>query len=199
MILKIYKRDRLAIKTLKAFINTVVDFLKVMTETFKWGVGVAKDMKENGGGSMLKGFATYPNLLTEVEHLSPRQFEFFVAELFKLQGYNAIVTPPTSDGGKDIILKDKYGAISFVECKRYSKDNCVGREICQKLLGAVYMCNAQEGIIVTTGKVHQNAYIVEQQVDNLRIIDGSGILEMMSKIHLERLNQIMFKVKNIAQ
>ncbi|MGL5330106.1 MAG: restriction endonuclease, partial [Peptostreptococcaceae bacterium] len=142
---------------------------------------------------------SYYGMLYEVENnITPRQFEFFIAELFKEQGYNAIVTPPASDGGKDIILRDKYGVVTFVECKRYSENNYIGREICQKLLGAMYVCDAQQGIIVTTGKTNKNAKVIVDQVEELNIIDSSGILEMMSNIELCKLNRIMVKIKNIA-
>ena len=83
-----------------------------------------------------------------IKALSPSDFEVYIADLFRLYGYEAEVTPATNDGGKDIILKydnRKY----YVECKHFT-DGAVGREIIQKLVGAGVVDGDVYGYIVAT-------------------------------------------------
>lgn len=85
--------------------------------------------------------------------LTPRQFEEYIAELWYNMGYQITLTPETRDGGKDIYAykKDLDGEILYaIECKKYAKDNKVGRPIIQQLYGVVESEKLTGGIIATT-------------------------------------------------
>jgi HJR/Mrr/RecB family endonuclease len=62
--------------------------------------------------------------------MDPFLFENLVAEILAGQGYKVQVTPPTRDGGYDILAvqTDPLGIESTyaVQVKRYSRDNKVG-------------------------------------------------------------------------
>lgn len=95
------------------------------------------------------------NLNLLLDRGSPREFEELVADLFGKIGGTCTLTPPSRDGGKDIIVKlngEKY----FVECKLFSKDNKVGRPLIQKLAGVVATEKAA-GIFVTTSSYTESA------------------------------------------
>lgn len=64
-----------------------------------------------------------------------REFEYYIADLFSTKGYEAVVTPASGDGGKDIILR-KEGKTSVVECKRYGNKK-IGRPEIQKFHSAL--------------------------------------------------------------
>lgn len=84
----------------------------------------------------------------KIRALSPIAFEEYMADLFASYGYEVEQTPPTNDGGKDLILKfgsQKY----YVECKHFS-EGAVGREIIQKLVGAGIVDGDVYGFIVAT-------------------------------------------------
>lgn len=74
-----------------------------------------------------------------VRKISFRKFEEVVCEIFRAQGFQVELTPPTADGGKDIIaiqenslgIPVKY----FIECKRYAENNTVGVGIVRTLHG----------------------------------------------------------------
>lgn len=89
---------------------------------------------------------------SELFRLAPRQFEEFVAELWRGFGYEVELTAQTRDGGKDIIalqqreVKSRY----IIECKRYAADNKVGIDVVQRVLGVRYSERASMGIIATT-------------------------------------------------
>lgn len=54
-----------------------------------------------------------------IRALSPIAFEEYMANLFIKYGYEVEQTPPTNDGGKDLILK--YDGVKYyVECKHFT-------------------------------------------------------------------------------
>ncbi|MBU3072536.1 restriction endonuclease [Clostridium estertheticum] len=134
-----------------------------------------------------------------------REFEKFCVILFKSTGeYESVnITPYKYDGGKDIILTTKISNEKiYVECKRYTpkatskEEFMIGREIYQKLIGAMDGEGIHKGIIITTGNVHYNAheYIkkLELNDDNkkLSIIELDEILNMCNNFSKEELSNM---------
>lgn len=132
----------------------------------------------------------------EIEYMEGRQFERFSEWLFKNIGkYKSVtLTPAANDEGRDLILIDADDNTIFVECKRYTEnatvteDFMIGREICQKLVGAMVADTIKRGIIITTGNIHQNAwdYIVKLEKNSdirIEIITLDDIMRMIKKIN----------------
>lgn len=119
--------------------------------------------------------------------LTPRQFEIFCYELFMALGYDAYLLPDGPDGGKDVILNKKI----YVECKRYNKAT-VGREICQKLLGAITGDKMESGIIFTIGKINSNAKEFLRKIDNIQIWDFEKIYYEATTLPSHKLFDIIY-------
>jgi hypothetical protein len=95
------------------------------------------------------------NLNLLINHGSPREFEVLVAELFEKMGGKCTLTPPSRDGGKDIIVEltnIKY----YIECKLFSRENKVGRPLIQKLAGVI-ATEKTKGLFVTTSSYTEGA------------------------------------------
>lgn len=140
-------------------------------------------------------------ILNKIDSFTPRQFEVFTAELFQQYGYTTKITPPSNDYGRDVILKRKFNGkeeVTFVECKHYGKNDYVGREICQKLLGSVQMFGADNAVIITTGKFHKNAYEVASMCDNLQLMDLYDIQKMILDLKPEQISKVMIRTYNVA-
>jgi len=141
--------------------------------------------------------------------LTPREFENWCAYLLRRLGYRDVTTTSASnDGGKDIICK-RDGKKIYVECKKYMfkelaehlnrenkysrsdnekgefSEKLVGRDILQKLVGAMVGDGVHRGIVITTSDFHANAieYIMglpeEYQVE---LIDGRTLCNMYEEI-----------------
>jgi len=83
---------------------------------------------------LISYLARHPSVLYEI---SPYKFEELVAELLIDMGYSVHLTPPTRDGGRDIlaVFKIPLGEIlTIVDCKRYSLSQKIGPDIIQRLL-----------------------------------------------------------------
>lgn len=141
-------------------------------------------------------------LLDKVHKLTPRQFEILMAELFKCQGYDSVkLTQYVHDYGRDIILKrkTKNGTETiYVECKYYSPNNVIGRDICFKLLGSMQMFNADKGIVCSTGKFHKNSIEVANTVNNLELMNIDDIKRMIFKLNAEQIQRVMFQLDNVS-
>ncbi|WP_297520448.1 restriction endonuclease [uncultured Clostridium sp.] len=118
-------------------------------------------------------------------NLNPRQFEIFCSLLFKELGYEVELTQYQYDGGKDIIL-DKH---IIVECKKFITQQ-VGREICQKLIGAMVQNKADEAIVLNTGLFNANARQYAREVDSITLLGLGDISHMLDKIGLKKANYI---------
>lgn len=138
----------------------------------------------------------FGKIKNEIKCMEGRQFEVFCEWLFKNtdEYKNVILTKATNDEGRDLILTDKNDETIFVECKRYTQrattteEFMIGREICQKLVGAMISEGVKRGIIITTGNIHKNAwdYItkLESNTDiKIDVININDIIRMIQDIN----------------
>ena len=123
-------------------------------------------------------------------NFNPEEFEEFCADVYRKLGYKAKVTRFGNDGGKDVILTDKENNLIYVECKRWNKENGmqIGREICQKLIGSCASDGVKNAILVTTGKIHQNAIDYQKNLNreksfNLQIVDFEELIYLYIKAY----------------
>lgn len=89
--------------------------------------------------------------------LTPREFEFLIAILYKGMGYKVTLTEATRDGGKDVIAEihdiERHERV-FVECKLYRTTDLKKDTV--RALGYVMMNEkATRATIFTTGYVSQ--------------------------------------------
>jgi HJR/Mrr/RecB family endonuclease len=120
--------------------------------------------------------------LQRLSQMTPTQFEHYMADVYRLLGYSAIVTPRTGDGGKDIILK-KNGIVSLAECKLYITTK-VGRRDVQIFHSAIIDAGAKEGLFITTGEFTRSAYEYAKGKP-IKLIDREQLLRLLAQITKE--------------
>lgn len=114
----------------------------------------------------------------KIKALSPVEFETFVSNLLKDLGFSVSQTPPTNDGGKDIVAH-KDGKTYYIECKHFS-EGAVGREIIQKLIGAGMIDGNVDGfIVVTSSYFNSNAIECAEKFKNLLLWDLEDIMYLI--------------------
>ncbi|MCA9969996.1 MAG: restriction endonuclease [Anaerolineales bacterium] len=87
--------------------------------------------------------------------LDPRQFEEFVARLFRQKGYRAEVRGRSGDAGVDLMLRNGRGRRAIVQCKRYR--TTVGPEIVRELYGTLIHERVAHAFLVTTADISDAA------------------------------------------
>lgn len=83
--------------------------------------------------------------------LSPAEFEFLVAALYKRMGYRVRLTRASRDGGIDIFANNTSSgnrATTFIQCKHYSKN--VRVQPLRELAGLVLTHHANKGVLVSS-------------------------------------------------
>jgi len=91
--------------------------------------------------------------------LSPRDFEGFIAELWRRFGYEVELTAQTRDGGRDIIAarRAETDIRILLECKRYTPPNKVGVELVRALYGVKAHERASKAILATSSSFTADA------------------------------------------
>ncbi|MEK3876474.1 restriction endonuclease [Paenibacillus sp. FSL M7-0420] len=83
------------------------------------------------------------------------QFERYLCQLFRTQGYKAEVTKATGDYGADLIIQKDNKKI-FIQAKRYSKS--VGIKAVQETQASIAHYGASEAWVVSNSDYTTAAY-----------------------------------------
>jgi restriction system protein len=93
---------------------------------------------------------TRPELIHD---LSPRQFEEFVADLYRKHGFAVELTPTSRDGGVDLyaVRYEAFGSyLTVVDCKQFASHRPVEVRLVRELYGVVQDKGASAGVLATT-------------------------------------------------
>lgn len=119
-------------------------------------------------------------LKTLLEDLTHEEFEHFTADpdLLRAMGYQARVTPYSSDGGVDVIAhKDPLGLeppLIKVQCKHTS--SAQSRPDIQRVSGT--LAQGELALFVCLGTFSREAVGYERERQNLRLLTGADVVEM---------------------
>ncbi|MBA1433671.1 restriction endonuclease [Bombilactobacillus bombi] len=126
-------------------------------------------------------------LLTLILNNAPNFFESLVVELLSKMGYkgkngSSKVTSISNDGGIDgIINQDPLGTRTiYLQAKRYSQNNIVGRPEIQKFHGALDEKNADRGVFITTSDFSQGAQNAAEKL-GIILVNGQMLANLMIK------------------
>lgn len=114
--------------------------------------------------------------LTAIRSLDWQQFEVFIGEAFRRQGYGVVRQGGARpDGGVDLELH-RGGAVWLVQCKHWKAWD-VNVKVVRELYGVVAAENAAGGVVVTAGHFTQAARRFAERLP-LRLIDGVELARM---------------------
>lgn len=119
----------------------------------------------------------------------PTDFEYYCANIFKSIGFEAVVTPPTNDGGYDIKLLKNNNIFALVECKLFDKTK-VGRPLIQKLVGASVTEKANNLIFVTTSDFSNEA-IEYANATHVQLINGENLIKLSERVYKNNENKAL--------
>jgi restriction system protein len=132
----------------------------------------------------------YNDILDTIISKTPREFEKLVVMLLQKMGYggeihdSGLVTKQSNDEGIDGIIKEDvlgFGRI-YIQAKRYSRDNKIGREDLNKFVGALAVAQSNKGVFITTSSFNKNATEYASKLNNgttLVLIDGEQLARYM--------------------
>lgn len=127
-------------------------------------------------------------LLEKIKSNTWQFFEDLIIELMVKMGYGGSKNMArsqikrTNDEGIDgVINEDKLGLdVIYLQAKRWTKDNSIGRPEIQKFVGALHGKRAKKGVFITTGHFAKNAYEYVKQIDpKVILIDGENLSNLI--------------------
>ncbi len=120
-----------------------------------------------------------------VRDLAGREFEEVVAELLASFGWRVNLTPPTKDGGYDMLAlsADASGLESswIIECKRYGARNAVRVDIARSIYGVKFTLGVSNAVIVTTSKFTKSAQEFSRSKYDLQFVDYSRVVQWLEQ------------------
>lgn len=103
------------------------------------------------------------------------QFERYLCQLFRTQGYKAEVTKATGDYGADLIIQKDNKKI-FIQAKRYSKS--VGIKAVQETQASIAHYGASEAWVVFNSDYTTAAYNLAKS-NRVKLINRETLIEMI--------------------
>lgn len=134
---------------------------KEIEEFQDFGITLQAQMLSEGGKSQLllrtPWEAIFHEIIKDPASLfhfrdDPRAFEEFIAETYRLDGYDVELTPRSNDGGVDVIAsKSGFGAIKiFDQAKAYSEGRRVSANDVRAAYGVLSMSQDTSKVVITT-------------------------------------------------
>jgi restriction system protein len=124
--------------------------------------------------------------------ISARELEQLAARLYTVMGYDCELTPPSDDGGYDVIAtRDDAGRREqrLIECKHYSGSLRI--KDARALLGAVSLKHATGGVLLTTGKATRGIRKLRDDDSRLDLVEGERLLELLDEHLGPRWSEIL--------
>lgn len=181
----IWEKSNLYVDNYLVFSKRPYDLVEVVRRLRSQGVKIdlCKEEKKKRAELLKKkeAFAHNNDIQKIIDYYSekPTNFEGLCSELFESLGYTAKQTPPTNDGGYDILLS-KGAEKTIVECKCYSIEHRVGRPSIQKLVGANNIVLANKMLFITTSDFSVAAISYAEEV-GVELINGNKLMELLDK------------------
>lgn len=124
-----------------------------------------------------------PNLpLGNLYELTPREFEEYVAHLFRQKGYRVRLRGRSGDKGVDLELVGRGGRRAIVQCKRYR--STLGPDIVRELYGTLIHERVAHAFLVTSADISESARQWAQGKP-ITLIDGPTLLQIAAVLTSE--------------
>jgi len=122
----------------------------------------------------------------DIHNLSPRDFEEFIADLYRKQGFDVTLTQQSRDGGKDFIITNKSllgNLLIYGQVKKNRPDRPVGISVIKELHSTVVMEKATAGIVVSSSYFSPDAQRYVQQIQHtMSLVDYVKLNQMIESI-----------------
>lgn len=134
------------------------------------------------------------------------RFESVVLDVLLALGYGgsrkeaATVTKKSNDEGIDgVINEDRLGLdVIYVQAKRWSEQNSVGRKDVQEFVGALAGKQAHKGVFITTSSFRDSAVEYAKAVQQrVVLIDGAKLAQLMIEHNIGVSVAKVYKVKRL--
>lgn len=138
---------------------------------------------------------------TEIRKIEWREFERLMADLLAEIGFEVELTPPSKDGGKDIILRcSKYQKSYIVEIKHWASGQKVGKKFLTQFLNVIINEERERGLFISTFGYTKNAFegITRIQRERIRVAEKEKVLALC-EIYKKKRSGLLIPMKPIEE
>jgi restriction endonuclease Mrr len=114
-----------------------------------------------------------------VNYMSGTEFEDFMADVFKKQGYGVETTPKSGDQGVDLLLTIENRKVA-VQLKRYAAKP-IGNDAVGAVFAGMFHYKAKEAWVITTSSFTKKAVQLAKS-NGVRLIDGRELEDWLSDL-----------------
>jgi len=112
------------------------------------------------------------------------------------------VTQYSNDKGIDGIIKEDILGLGriYIQAKRYSRENSIGREEIQKFVGALAVAQSNKGVFITTSTYSKGAVQYAENLNGattLVLIDGKQLAEYIYEYNLGMQIEQTIEIKKL--
>jgi hypothetical protein len=112
--------------------------------------------------------------------LSPRQFEKYVALIFRHKGFRVRHRGKSGDHGVDLEIFAASGKLGIVQCKRYR--STVGEKVIRDLFGTMAHEQAAHAFLVTAGNISESARAWAEGKP-ITLVDGARLVQLAQELN----------------
>jgi restriction system protein len=168
-----------------SWLHSLPSYLQEMRRLAEWGAGITLAVVWAALWWRNKTIQPPPLPIfkkSQLLELTPREFEQYVAELFRRKGYRVKLRGKSGDLGVDLEVINQKGRKAIVQCKRYH--NRVGPEIVRELFGTMVHERAAHSFLVTSAEISDSAR--EWALGKpMTLIDGDMLVEIASALGVQ--------------
>lgn len=113
--------------------------------------------------------------VTDIDRMDDREFEYFVADLWRRQGYDAQTTQRSGDGGVDIVADDGEERLA-IEAK-WRSYGTIGPDYVRQIAGVANRAGYDRGIVVTNQDFSDAAYREANQM-SVKLVSGEQVRQI---------------------
>jgi hypothetical protein len=129
--------------------------------------------------------------------VSPYDFEAFVAELFRRDGYEVRETSYSGDFGADLLV-EMDGKMTVVQVKRYATQTQVGVGDLNQVIGARTYYKADAALVITTSGFTQAAVTLARSAQ-IMLWDWERLQQFISRVVLDGQDYYQYFAEAIAE
>lgn len=153
---------------------SLLEMASTFTLTVLWGTLLWRRSRAQHHYSLIS--------LENLRALSPKEFETFVARIFRRKGYEVTMRGSSGDQGVDLELAKAGGKRAIVQCKRYR--STIGPEIARELYGTLIHEGAAHAFLVTTSAISATSRKWAAG-KSMTLIDGDTLVQLAAGLNLE--------------
>lgn len=181
-------------------INGLRSWISRIERTNDYDLDTVNIIRKNFSDQIINEIVKNPRYLDDIEW---RELEYLVQSTFEAIGFSSQITPPSKDGGKDIVLKchiNNSEHTYYVELKHWRSYQKVGKKDVSDFIQVVVNEKLNGGLFLSTYGYCNNAFSMLSKVDReiVKFGDKEKIITLCQQ-YVKSKSELWIPTTNLAE